>query len=74
MALIKDTQYIKIEYISGNAKQLTIVIHIYNNNSKESFIEGISYLFTPNLDGYNFIKQGYEYIKSLPEYTDAVDC
>lgn len=27
-----------------------------------------------NTDSTNIIRQGYEYLKTLPEYTDAIDC
>jgi hypothetical protein len=33
-----------------------------------------TYDFTPSMDGGNFIKQAYLYLKSLPEFADAVDC
>ena len=32
------------------------------------------YSFDVNLEGGNFIKQSYEYLKTLPEFADAVDC
>jgi hypothetical protein len=32
------------------------------------------YLFTPDMDGGNFIKQAYEYLKALPEFAGAVNC
>jgi hypothetical protein len=32
------------------------------------------YNFIPDMDGGNFIKQTYEYLKTLPEFTGAIDC
>jgi hypothetical protein len=32
------------------------------------------YNFAPNLEGGNFIKQTYEYLKTLPEFAGAIDC
>jgi hypothetical protein len=32
------------------------------------------YKFAPNLDGANFIKQAYEHLKTLPEFSGATDC
>jgi hypothetical protein len=32
------------------------------------------FVFAPNLDGPNFIKQAYEHLKTLPEFDGAVDC
>jgi len=47
--------------------------------AKVSFTKDIklaerSYSFPADLDGPNFIKQAYEYLKTLPEFSDAVDC
>jgi hypothetical protein len=33
-----------------------------------------TYIFTPNMDGGNIIKQAYEHLKTLPEFAGAVDC
>jgi hypothetical protein len=30
--------------------------------------------FIPDMEGGNFIKQAYLYLKTLPEFADAVDC
>lgn len=30
--------------------------------------------FAPSLDGDNFIRQAYLYLKTLPEFANAVDC
>jgi hypothetical protein len=32
------------------------------------------YLFTPDMDGKNFIAQAYEHLKTLPEFAGAADC
>jgi hypothetical protein len=32
------------------------------------------YNFAPDLEGGNFIKQTYEYLKTLPEFEGATDC
>ena len=47
--------------------------------AKVSFTKDIklaerSYSFSANLDGPNFIKQAYLYLKTLPEFSDATDC
>ncbi len=34
----------------------------------------IVYVTSYNIDGENPFKQAYEYIKTLPEYADAIDC
>jgi len=47
--------------------------------AKVSFTKDIklterSYSFPADLDGPNFIKQAYEYLKTLPEFANAIDC
>lgn len=57
--------------IRGNKNELIADCQFENNNL---IIDNKSYLFTPSLDGDNFIKQSYEYIKKLEEFKDAEDC
>ncbi|PAD19119.1 hypothetical protein [Shouchella clausii] len=44
-------------------------------NDGTSFLKQSNYVFIPDLeDGApNFIKQGYDYLKTLDEYKDAID-
>ena len=70
--VFNDT-YIKINEINGYKNKITVILFIYKKEN-ELLLKSEAYSFTPNLDGDNFIKQGYEYIKTLPEYADAIDC
>lgn len=71
--------YIRIDSVSGSKNSLVISANAYT--SKESFLQGNEYLknniyqFIPSVEdnSENFIKQGYEYLKSLEEYKDAID-
>ncbi|RYD07011.1 hypothetical protein N752_00080 [Desulforamulus aquiferis] len=67
---------------TGVIQKLTSVCSIFNlpNTDKifsdsEKYIEKRFYEFTPSVDegAGNFIKQGYLYLKCLPEYIDAND-
>jgi hypothetical protein len=42
--------------------------------SDGSTIDQTEYRFNPTLDGKNFIAQAYEYLKTLPEFSGAIDC
>lgn len=77
--------YIKIMNQSGDAECCCISISCFACNESDIpksgyreqigvCIENKSHLFTPNLEGENFIKQGYEYLKTLPEFAGCVDC
>lgn len=71
--------YIRIDTISGYKEELIISVNIYI--SREFFKEGKgyinqkSYMFKPSIayGSENFIKQGYEYIKELPEFLGSMN-
>ena len=50
-----------------------ILVFIFDNKSKENIIETKTYEFNPSLAGENFVKQAYEYLKTLEEFKNAVD-
>jgi len=75
--ILLENAYIKIIEQSGNKENINIRVGIFKDmdasrNGKE-FLEQKLYNFVPTLDE-NFIKQGYEYLKTLDEYVDATDC
>ena len=63
--------YIKVESTLGNKNEQQIVVSFTKNNS---LLNSKQYLFNPNMDGDNFIKQAYLHLKTLPEFSNAVDC
>jgi hypothetical protein len=67
--------YVQIFNVSGNKDSMCIEVVIYLDSTKSTIIEHKKYWFTPNTsnDSMNFIKQGYEYLKTLPEYENALD-
>jgi hypothetical protein len=68
-----ENTYIRVSRIAGNKSQLIITVETMSND-KSNFYFDKSYEFTPDLSASNFIAQAYEYLKSLPEFSDAVDC
>ena len=65
--------YIKIEKLDGNKEQIGINVSFYRKLN-EQIIDNKNYLFTPLLEGKNFIAQAYEHLKTLPDFAGAVDC
>lgn len=67
--------YIKIKCLEGDKKEVKLTVCIYDAKDMHT-IETKSYKFTPTLgeESKNFLNQGYEYLKTLPEFADAVDC
>jgi hypothetical protein len=66
--------YHRVEQISITAKnRMTFRLRIYKDVSFPAFAD-TDYSCDYDLDGFNPIKQAYLYLKSLPEFADAVDC
>ena len=65
--------YIKIENVTGNKLQIRADVSIHKKVDGQ-IIERTYYTFVPSMDGENFIKQAYEYLKTLPEFAGATDC
>jgi hypothetical protein len=74
-----NNAYIRINSLYGSKDLIAIGLNYYV--SRVSFesnaypIKEEGYEFVPNVDGGsdNFIKQGYEYLKTLPEFSQASD-
>jgi len=72
--------YLRICLLSGNKDNININLCSYL--SQEAFQQGKEWLeikeynFVPITTdtSSNFIKQGYDYLKTLDEYKDSVDC
>lgn len=71
--------YLKITNVFGNKNAVDITLTIFTSKEASDNNEircGIKYYrFVPDVSetSPNFIKQGYEYLKTLDEYSDAID-
>lgn len=78
--IIVENAYIRIDTISGYKGCITINVNSYMG--QDAFETGSGYLeqknfnFIPSVStsATDFITQGYEYLKMLPEFTGAEDC
>ena len=79
VGLTLNDAYIKIDEQSGTKESLNLRVRNYvSKNAREQGRDWVSeaiYTFTPSVEdgSLNFIRQGYEYLKTLPEFEDAVD-
>ena len=64
--------YFRIDWLEGSKHFITIKVGTYKTNELFKIAEN-NFSFVPTLND-NFIKQGYEYLKTLPEFADAIDC
>lgn len=64
--------YIKVSQVSGGKQSMMATVET-RTSDKSHALSVENYQFVPDLDGENFIKQAYEFIKTLPIYSDAID-
>lgn len=65
--------YIRVSRLDGEKTSLNFSVDYLNG---AAFVKREVFQFCPSVDNDapNFIKQAYEYLKTLPEFADAVDC
>jgi hypothetical protein len=68
--VIKDA-YIKVESIAGSKQAMSAVVQV---KCDHEVVDVLNCSFLPDLDGDNFIKQAYKHLKTLPEFSGAIDC
>jgi hypothetical protein len=68
--VVADLFYIKVEAVNGTKANVNCSVSFIGE--KVRFQK--AYTFEPDLEGGNFIKQAYEHLKTLPEFTGVVDC
>jgi hypothetical protein len=71
--VIFKNAYIKIDSITGNKKNLDVVVGKYKSSGGEVLSKSAA-SFEPLLSDKNFIAQAYDHIKTLPEFAGATDC
>ena len=75
-----EKAYIRIDTVNGYKGLLSISVNSYISQKAfqdgKPYLEQKTYAFTPSVEeeAPNFIKQGYEYLKTLPEFSDCEDC
>jgi len=65
--------YIKVSTINGDKHKVMIDVH-YKADSDSPPIYAYTFAYTPDLEGGNFIAQGYNYLKTLDQFQGAIDC
>ena len=68
-----ENAYHKVDGIFGSKESLNFKL-VAKTSKDGEILKSDSYVFVPNLDGKNFIAQAYDYLKSLPEFSSAIDC
>lgn len=85
MALTKDTKfkgitipsaYIRVNNFSGNKDNIAFNVGFYGSadeNGQREMFEQKAYQCAYVLNGENAVKQAYEHLKTLPEFTGALE-
>ena len=72
--VVISNAYHRIERIEGNKESVRFVLNTYTNDL-EHLVESNVYQFVPlqDEDAPRWDKQGYEYLKTTDEFSDAID-
>ncbi|AAP12364.1 MULTISPECIES: hypothetical protein [Bacillus] len=67
--------YLQIVNINGDKTYMTVQVILYDDDQKGNVINRLQYGFKPSIldSAPNYHKQGYEYMKTLPEFKNAID-
>ena len=65
--------YIKVWRVEANKTDLSFGVS-YSANAQSEMFDSKTYACAYVLDGDNPIKQAYEHLKTLPEFSGATDC
>jgi len=72
-SIVLPDAYCKVWRVFGNKEELHCDVNILDKQNGKSY-RVLSFKFVPDMNGGNFIKQAYDYVKTLPEFDAAVDC
>jgi hypothetical protein len=64
--------YIKVQNVSGDKNNLNTNVSFTDDNIQ--FNKSYTFSASVNDNAPNFIKQAYEYLKTLPEFENSEDC
>jgi hypothetical protein len=66
--------YIRVDSLNGSKNYIGAIIGLYKSQNNKAPIKITGYWFEPKLEGKNFIAQAYDHLKTLPEFSGAIDC
>ena len=71
--VVLQNAYVKVKLISSDKTTTNCYVNVCKIKDGDVF-ETKRYGFFHDLNGKNFIAQAYAYLKTLPEFANAVDC
>ena len=71
---VQVNAYVRVTHVAGTKDEITANAVFYKDNGDGEMFKAGAYTFKPSMDNGNFIKQAYEYLKTLPAFAGATDC
>ena len=68
-----DDLYVKVATVTANKSTAEVLVTLHRSQDAPA-LQGWKRSFQVDLEGPNHIKQAYQFLKTLPEFSDAVDC
>jgi hypothetical protein len=65
--------YVRVNIVQGSKLSVQASVEFLNFETR-LLVFNQRHIFEPNMDGDNFIRQAYKYLKTLPEFANAEDC
>ena len=65
--------YIRVMSAGGSKTEATAFVSYFDQKNGNVFKQTVV-SFAPSMDRGNFIKQAYDHLKTLPEFSGAIDC
>ena len=65
--------YLRVSNLQGTKNSMGFSV-AFQASANDDALKHESFSFMPDMNGANFIKQAYEYLKTLEGYKDALDC
>lgn len=66
--------YHRVGTLAGDKYGINFKLDVFEAKEAKEPLYTIGYSFAPKMDGDNFIKQAYDHLKTLPEFSGATDC
>jgi hypothetical protein len=70
---IFEDAYLKVTSFSGSKEAVSFALSIFKKKDGV-LLQKQEYVYAIDLEGPNLIKQAYQFLKTLPEFSDATDC
>lgn len=65
--------YIRVFSFTGNKEKVNFKIEVLSSDKEKTYLTE-AYSFVPKMNNENIFLQAYLHLKTLPDFSDAIDC